>query len=229
MTTAPPSEGLVDRLADAVRERILTGAIPAGSQLRQAELAAEFEVSRTPIREALRQLQASGLVDVVPNRGAVVRIPSPWEVRHAYEVRAEVEALACAHAADRIGERELAVLRESNDVLRSHVHSVDAHGMTERRTANDLFHSTIITLGGNPWVATVAAHIEQSFPQYVASVALPGQDRQHEQSVAEHDAVVEALVARDATRAREAMRAHVLANGEQLAWLYEAATAHVAG
>ena len=94
-------KALVDEIASAIRNRIMTGEIAIGSQLRQAELAQELGVSRTPVREALRQLQTSGLIDVLPNRGAVVRVPAPWEVREAYEVRAELEGLACERAVGR--------------------------------------------------------------------------------------------------------------------------------
>src|SRR4249920_226686 len=80
---------LVDRLATTIQSRVLAGEIPTGTRLRQVALADEFGVSRTPVREALRKLQASGLVEVVPHRGAVVRVPAAREIREAYEVRAE--------------------------------------------------------------------------------------------------------------------------------------------
>lgn len=108
---------LVDDIAARIRERIMSGDIPIGAQLRQAELANDFGVSRTPVREALRQLQTGGLIDVVPNRGAVVRVPAPWEVRQAYEVRAELEALAAARAVTRISRGEIEKLRESNQAM----------------------------------------------------------------------------------------------------------------
>lgn len=221
LTNDEPGEGLVDRLASAIRDRILTGEITVGAQLRQAELAAEFEVSRTPVREALRQLQASGLVDVVPNKGAIVRIPSPWEVRHAYEVRAEVEAMACAHAAERAGEREIRALTEANDILRSLTHTSDEERTAERRAANDTFHQILSDLGANPWVTKVTRFVNDSFPRYIAAVALPGEDRHQEESVRQHDEIIAAVVARDPDRARDAMRRHVIDTGDQLARWYE--------
>ena len=77
-------EALVDRLAATIHARVLAGDIPSGSRLRQESLATEFGVSRTPVREALRKLQADGVVELEPNRGAVVRGPSSREVREAY-------------------------------------------------------------------------------------------------------------------------------------------------
>ena len=97
-------QALVDEIAGRIRQQIMSGEIPIGAQLRQAALAAEFGVSRTPVREALRQLQSGGLITVVPNRGAVVHVPSPWDVRAAHEVRAELEGLAAERAATRISD-----------------------------------------------------------------------------------------------------------------------------
>src|SRR3954469_10050711 len=105
---------LVDDLAERIRQRITAGEFPIGMQLRQAALANEFKVSRTPVREALRKLQAGGLITVTPHRGAVVRVPAPWEVRDAYEVRAELEGLACERAVSRINDAELDELRAAN-------------------------------------------------------------------------------------------------------------------
>src|SRR4051794_8840370 len=85
---------LVDKLAATLQARVLSGELPSGARLRQEALAEEFGVSRTPVREALRKLQAHGLVDLEPNRGALVRALSAREIRDAYEVRAELEGLA---------------------------------------------------------------------------------------------------------------------------------------
>ena len=104
---------LVDRLAATIRSRVLAGEIPTGSWLRQESLAAQFGVSRTPVREALRKLQATGLVQLEPNRGAVVRGLTEREIREAYEVRAELEGLAAELACERIREPELERLREA--------------------------------------------------------------------------------------------------------------------
>ena len=87
------------RPREAIQTRIVTGDIPAGARLRQEQLAAEYKLSRTPIREALRKLQAEGTVELVPNQGAVVRGPTVRDVREGYEVRAELEGMAAALAA----------------------------------------------------------------------------------------------------------------------------------
>ena len=74
-TRSADSVSTVERLALAIQSQVLSGEVPVGTRLRQEALAEEFGVSRTPVREALRQLQATGLLEVQPNRGAVVRGP----------------------------------------------------------------------------------------------------------------------------------------------------------
>ena len=113
MAKTEEDAALVDRLAATIQARVLSGEFASGSRLRQESLATEFGVSRTPVREALRKLQAAGIVQLEPRRGARVRGPSAREVREAYEVRAELEGLAAALAAARIRDDELRRLRDA--------------------------------------------------------------------------------------------------------------------
>ena len=119
--TPDVAASLVDSLAGDIQQRIMSGAIPFGSWLRQETLASEFGVSRTPVREALRKLEARGLVALVPQRGAVVRGPTTREIREAYQVRAELEGLAAELAAARIDDDELRRLREAEELFRRSV------------------------------------------------------------------------------------------------------------
>jgi len=215
---------LVDEIAAMIRARIMSGDIPIGAQLRQAELAADFGVSRTPVREALRQLQAGGLIDVVPNRGAVVRVPSPWEVREAYEVRAELEALATARCVSRISRADLERLRAANQAM--YDRSL-AEGEPEREVAldsrreNDIFHTTITTVSANERLARAIEEINETFPRNVSARLLLGDARHRDQNYQEHLRIIDALERDDAEAARAAMRDHVLKAGEQLAQWYE--------
>ena len=92
MSTVAPPAALVDEIAATLQARVLRGEIPTGARLRQETIAAEFGVSRTPVREALRKLQAAGIVELTPNKGAVVRAPTVRELREGYDVRAELRA-----------------------------------------------------------------------------------------------------------------------------------------
>jgi DNA-binding GntR family transcriptional regulator len=219
----PPSRAsnaLVDETAAAIRARIMSGEIPIGAQLRQADLAATLGVSRTPIREALRQLQAGGLIEVLPRRGAVVRVPAPWEVREAYEVRAELEGLACVRAVGEIAPDQLDELRRANDVLRTGP-PAGGEPVSPTTAANDRFHTLIHEIAGNERLARTIRDINDAFPRNVSALVLQDNPRLRANNLAQHERIVEALAANDAELARREMREHVIAAGEALARWYE--------
>ncbi|MGA5499956.1 GntR family transcriptional regulator [Streptomyces umbrinus] len=243
---AGKGKALVDDTAAAIRSRILSGEIPIGAQLRQVELAELLGVSRTPVREALRQLQAGGLIEVLPNRGAVVRVPAPWEVREAYEIRAELEGLACVRAVHAVTPDVLRELREANETVRAVSSGVrDAGGgaapgagsspatpntspnASPSTSANDCFHTLIHTVAGNRRLARAIKDVNEAFPRNVSALVLQDNPRHREDNIREHERIVEALAAEDAERARSEMKAHVISAGEQLARWYEQRSATV--
>jgi DNA-binding GntR family transcriptional regulator len=225
---------LVDRLAAAIQARVLSGEIPSGSRLRQEMLATEFGVSRTPVREALRKLQAGGLVHVEPNRGAIVRRPTPREVREAYEVRAELEGLAAELAATRIRDDELRRLREAQRLFRHSMKTLltwketrdagdappdDAH--SEWIRGNDLFHLAIQEAAGNDRLQATLTDLHMSFPRDLTWMVLGESSRLLEENVAEHGAILAAIEDHDADAARDLMAQHVLHAGELVVRRFE--------
>jgi DNA-binding GntR family transcriptional regulator len=217
-------QALVDEIAGRIREQIMSGDIPIGAQLRQAALAAEFGVSRTPVREALRQLQSGGLITVVPNRGAVVHVPSPWDVRAAHEVRAELEGLAAERAASRISDDQLDRLRKAQETMRKASERPRARrtaGAAPTTIANDEIHTTIHQAARNPWLAKMISQVNESFPRNVLSLVLSENPVARRENVRQHDEIIDALAAGDGATAREAMKRHVIDSGESLARWYE--------
>jgi DNA-binding GntR family transcriptional regulator len=217
---------LVDEIAERIRQRIMSGEFPIGTQLRQAALATEFKVSRTPVREALRQLQAGGLITVAPNRGAVVRVPAPWEVREAYEVRAELEGLAAERAATRISADDLARVTAANETMRKATEhkrppKVTPTALPATTVANDTFHMLILGAARNERLTQVIQQINESFPRNVMWQVLAEDPGLRVTNVAEHAAIIAGLEAGDGAQARAAMRRHVLTAGEHLARWYE--------
>src|SRR6202050_1927606 len=89
--SAIPRQSLTSAVADKLREQIIRGEIPEGAQLRQDVIATQYHVSRIPVREALRQLDAEGLITIVPNRGAIVPELSPEDVEELFSIRALLE------------------------------------------------------------------------------------------------------------------------------------------
>src|SRR5215210_227202 len=224
-TRAPHHDGspLVDRLATTLRGQILSGAIPLGSRLRQEALAEEFGVSRTPVREALRKLQATGLVQLLPNRGAVVRGPSARDIREAYVVRAELEGLAAELAASGINDRDLRRLRDAEQLFRRCVRPlVTGKGNVDQRwsdesdwvRANDLFHQAILDASGNARLSAMIGEIHQSFPRRLTWAALSGNARLLEENVAQHAAILAAIEEQEPGEARRRMVEHVRGAGE---------------
>jgi DNA-binding GntR family transcriptional regulator len=223
---------LVDRLAGEIQARVLSGAAPVGTRLRQEALADEFGVSRTPIREALRQLQATGLVELLPNRGAVVRGPSAREIREAYEIRAELEGLAAELAAERISDRDLRRLQEAQQLFQDAVETLIARRARRREPwkdeslwvkANDLFHQAILDASANARLADTIADLHRSFPRNLTWAALSRSSRLLEENVEQHQAVLEAIERRDPAGARRSMVEHVRSAGELVTLHFEQA------
>jgi DNA-binding GntR family transcriptional regulator len=221
---AGSSSALVDALAAEIRERVLSGDIPIGAPLRQAALADEFGVSRMPVREAIRQLQHGGLITVSPNRGAVVRVPTPWEVRESYEIRAELEALAARRAAGRVASAQLAELREVNAQMRGRMADKDADVSLEpgrRHRGSETFHHLIASSAANERLARAISELNEAFPRNILVQLLREDPRYCEVNFDEHDAIVDALQSADPERAGALMRSHVLQAGEHLARWFE--------
>jgi DNA-binding GntR family transcriptional regulator len=223
-------EALVDQLATSIRARVLSGEIAVGSRLPQERLASEFGVSRTPIREALRKLQADGVVELQPNRGAIVRGATAREIREAYEVRAELEGLAAELAATRIGDAQLEELHEAQRLFGDAITTLVADGVGEAGAddangewtrANDLFHRVIQEAAGNQRLMQIVQDVHRAFPRGLTWSALRRSSRLLEQNVEEHHAILAAIEQRDAEKARRAMVAHVRHAGDLVAHHFE--------
>ena len=232
MSSTLKSDDLVDRLASIIQARILSGEIESNTRLRQETLAAEFGVSRTPIREALRKLQSAGVVALEPRKGAVVHGPTARQVREAYLVRAELEGLAAELSTPRIGDAELDRLREAQGHFRHSIEDVIARRKRDGETAewsdeseweqaNNVFHQVIQETAGNRQLLSAIAHLHRSFPRHLTWSALSKNSHLLAENIEEHQRILDALEARDAQRARTEMAAHVRSAGELVAVLLE--------
>lgn len=220
---ADERRALVDKLANQLHARVLSGELPSGTRLRQEALAEEFGVSRTPVREALRKLQAGGLVELQPNRGAIVRGLSPREIRDAYEVRAALEALAAKLAAERVNREQLKRLTQAQGEFRAVLERTAARRRGGREigepqvrrwgSANDDFHQTIHEASGNEVLTATLAQLHRSFPRDLSRLVVSESTAMLEANVREHEAILEALSRHDATAAYELMLKHVARAG----------------
>src|ERR1700759_3243287 len=140
----PPETSAV-RVREQLQHAILEGVLKPGERLRAEHLAQRYGTSRTPVREALLQLEAQGLVEVEPNRGAVVKAFDAADLLDLYEVRALLEPAAAARAAPRISAEQLAELHALCD---------DQAPVDEQIAANERFHRIIADAAGSPRLST---------------------------------------------------------------------------
>ena len=216
---------LVDEIAFRLETAILEGEFGPGTHLLQDELCARFGVSRTPVREALRKLQAQHLVVLVPNKGATVRFPSKSELRDVYVVRAELEGFACELACPAVDEAVLDALdRAQADIdaaqallERGELLPDEEPAFNARITnANETFHTVIFDAAGNEQLAQLCRSLQGYFPKdYVWRAALPAEEAQM-LNVEEHREIRDALAAGDGGHARDAMSRHITHGGNAL-------------
>src|SRR6266566_6571488 len=116
--SAIPRQSLTSAVADKLRDQIIRGEIPEGAQLRQDAIATQFQVSRIPVREALRQLDAEGLIAIVPNRGAIVPTLSPDDIEELFSIRALLEPEVLKLSIPHLTQEDFA---EAQAILRTYV------------------------------------------------------------------------------------------------------------
>jgi DNA-binding GntR family transcriptional regulator len=186
-------------------DEIVRGVLKPGAALDETELARRFQVSRTPVREAIRQLAVSGLIESRPHRGAVVAQPSHEHLIGVFEAMAELEALCAGLAAQRITPLERHALAAAHDELRAMIQSGDPQRYHE---INEAFHSTIYAGAHNSYLAeiTQAARVRVQ-PFRRAQFRNIGRLAK---SHMEHDLVVTAIMRGDREGAMRAMRDHIV-------------------
>ena len=214
-----------DDIALALEEAIVSGEIPPGSVLRQEHLSEQFQVSRTPVREALRRLAALGLVTFEPNRGVRVRMLSRDEIREAFMARAELEGLATELATPRMTDADLAALEQAERrfsvatralVEMSHAGRQDLELAREWLLANHAFHDVVYEAAQVPLIERMAKAARRTFlvkPVWATGADL---DELYVKNDRQHRAIREAIVARSPEGARVLAREHVLSSGRLL-------------
>ena len=199
-----------DNIADALEAMIFEGTFADGDRLDEVQLAERFEVSRTPIREALQRLAQSGLVEQLPRRGVFVRHPGPVELIEMFEVMAELEAVCARLAASRISEAALADLNETNARCDAAVESHDTDGYFRE---NERFHAIIYRQSGNSFLEQECQRLHRRLhPFRRIQLRLRGRLKQ---SMAEHRAILLALEAGDGEAAAASIHNHVAVQGEK--------------
>ena len=187
-----------------LRDRILNESYQCGDKLYELTLAKELKISRTPIREALKQLELEGLVESIPNKGVYVKGFSPRDIDDMFEIRLSLEGLAVSFAIDRMDEVHLAKIKEVFELLEFYTAKGDFDKVND---FNILFHESI-------YQATQSTYFEQILKDihyYVSvtsrhSIARP---ERLESSLVEHRAILEAIIDGDKEEATERIQRHI--------------------
>jgi DNA-binding GntR family transcriptional regulator len=196
---------LAEDLRLLIADEIVRGALVPGAALDETDLARRFQVSRTPVREAIRQLAASGLVESRPHRGSVVAQPSHAHLMGMFEAMAELEALCAGLAAVRITPIERHALAAAHEELRAMIQGGDPQRYHEM---NEAFHSTIYAGAHNSYLAdiTLATRLRVQPFRRAQFRNLGRLAKSH----LEHDLVVVAIMRGDRDAAMRAMRDHII-------------------
>jgi DNA-binding GntR family transcriptional regulator len=205
---APPTVAL--QVAERLRAEIVAGERPAGSRLRQVEIARRYGVSTTPVREALAALQREGLVRLHPQRGAVVFLPDVDDLREHYEIRAALEALAAAKAAECFEPEWAQPLEACLAEMR------DGPPAARYIALNQRFHTTLYAHSDRPRLVEMIAALRDASSAYL-HIYRAAEDFPVARLDAEHREILAACAARDPERAARATREHLHQTVEHVA------------
>ena len=204
MTIGSQHLALRDQVLVELRHRIVNGDYPPGQRLTEDRLAADFGVSRNPVREALRIVQAEGLVTMTPRRGAVVSTPDASTIADLFAVRTSLETVAARLAAERATPGDVSDLRTLLEAAERATERADFSRVAE---LNNELHLRVIAISGNPWLSSISS----SMYLHVNWVFRLGAAHRAPHSWAEHIRLVNAIEAGDPKEAEAAASAHVAA------------------
>ncbi len=193
---------LADQVRERLLERILSGRYPPDARIVETQVARELGTSQAPVREALRGLEALGVVEITPFRGARVRRPTSRELLEAYAVRSALETLAAQFAVPRLTDADLGRLVAEVDAMQSGAAAGDAHRVA---AADARFHGLIVALADNATLLKVWSSLEPFLRTYITLI-VPGADPQWSADL--HVPVLDALRRRDAGAVVAALEAH---------------------
>jgi DNA-binding GntR family transcriptional regulator len=195
---------LREQVSEILRKEIVEMRLRPGQRLVERELIERIGVSRTTIREALRHLAAEGLVTTIPQKGAIVAIPSWKEAAEVYEVRALLEGAAAREFAERASDMQVEALREALQLVEQHAADDDPRGLLQ---AKGRFYEVFFDGAGNATIRQIIEGLQARVAVLRASsLNAPGRPQQ---SVVEIRAIVDAVARRDPAAAADAATFHV--------------------
>lgn len=206
---------LTDEIVDILRDRILQGEYVIGEKIIENQIAMEFKVSRTPIRDAFKQLEIEGLIDYIPNRGSFAKGFTKQDMEDIYAVRKALEQLAVEWAIERINEKEIGQLQQQIELMEFYTRRKECEKVMEINVA---FHEIIYHATRSRFLA----HILKSYQQYVqqARRATISDEENLEVVAIEHKEILKAIKAKDVESAKDKIARHLdnSKNRAQVKW-----------
>ena len=208
---------LHEEVLSRMREMLVEGRWQPRQVIPELEVCAELDVSRPPVREALKVLAAEGLVEVSPRQGAVIRIMAPDEARQVFEATGDLEAAAGRHACARASETSIARIRKLHEQMQA------AFQQGRRRPyfeTNQAIHRAIVEAGGNP----VLAGVHQTLLARMRRIryACTNEPEDWLGAMREHEQMLEALLARDGEALAAILITHMQGGWERVRAFVEA-------
>ena len=195
---------LRELVLEAIREAIKNGSLQPRERLMEIQLADELGVSRTPVREALRKLELEGFIVMVPRKGAYVSDLTMKDVADVFEIRAALEGLAAALAAERITEEELETMER---LLVEKGEAINLDDIDKLVEVDTKFHEAMYQASRNERLSTIISNLREQIQRFrLTSLSVPGRK---EDSLKEHRSLLEAIQARDIQLARQLAQEHI--------------------
>ena len=207
------SKPLREKIADIIRTDIIRGVYRNGERLVEPKLAKTLGISRTPIREALRQLEGEGFIEIVPRRGAVVKELTIKDIDDLYAIKANLEGLAARQATVNLTDDQIEILININKKFRDY--SEKNPGVPDEHHKDNIdFHNVFIAASGNEKLVDILDGMSKNF-QRLKSMLMSDAGRAAN-AVKEHKKIIDAFISRDPDLAEKTVREHINSGWEYL-------------
>jgi len=214
-----PGETIVEHLIRSIRDAIREGQFEEGQRLIVADVSEQFGVSAGPVREAIRRLAGEGVLEFIPHRGAVVRVISERDVREIFQVREAIEGYAARLAAENIHRADYAKrLKACRDDLHATIND-----LPKNTRVRQLFHDLLYEFGGNEELRKTALRLTSTLYRQRFNQAV--EPERVQQSLREHDEIIDAVLSGGGALAERFMRQHLRNGAEAICEVVQARSA----
>jgi DNA-binding GntR family transcriptional regulator len=194
---------LRERIVEFIKDAVISGRLKPGERVPEQEIAENFGISRTPIREAFRQLESEGFISLIPRKGAVVSPITDKDVREFYAIKSLLEGHAARTACRALSGRDIRRLENLNEAMEKCAEREDVKGFFRLDNA---FHDTFLQACGNDKLCALVHSLVQQFERFrVTALSLPGRMKE---SVNQHREIIEAFRKSDAELVERLVRAN---------------------